>query len=329
MREPRSLDDAIEAWVSDTWLIHKTPGAAATTETFLIAGLRSPHTRKAYYHALRRFFIAAEAQEFEDLSSITPVFIKRYLTGMTSNRGRASADQTRAQAYAALNHFFDAMVAAEVLDRNPCKGVRIEVDKDSLRKTEAFTRADYEQLLSFIGDDRLGLRDRALFSFLSHTAARIGAALKFQMKHFIDFEGEKRLKLREKGRKVHSMPLTEDLARDLAPYIEELGSVAPEDYLFRHWDPAGFRFTTDPLPYFEAQALLRARLANAKITKRLTFHSFRAGTITRMLKAGAALDEVQRMANHAQITTTQLYDKREENISRLFGGLIDDVLRTK
>jgi site-specific recombinase XerD len=323
------LDDAIEAWVSDTWLIHKTPGAAVTTETFLIADLRSPNTRKAYYQVLRRFFIAAEAQEFDDLSGVTPIYIKRYLTGMTSNRGRASADLTRAQAYAALNHFFDAMVAAEVLNKNPCKGVRIEVDKDSIRKTEAFTRTDYEQLLSFIGDDPLGLRDRALFSFLSHTAARIGAALKFQMKHFIDFEGERRLKLREKGRKIHTMPLTEDLARDLAPYLDELGPVTPEDFLFRRWDPAGFRFTVDPLPYFEAQVLLRARLANAKITKRLTFHSFRAGTITRMLEAGATLDEVQRMANHAQITTTQLYDKRKDNVGTVFGRLIDDVLRTK
>jgi integrase/recombinase XerD len=329
MRKPPSLDDAIEAWVSDTQLLRNTEGAAAATETFLIADLRSPNTRKAYHQALRRFFIAAEAQEFKRLSAVTPIYVKRYLTGMTSNRGRASADKTRAQAYAALNHFFDAMVAAEILDRNPCTGVRIEVDKTTIRKTEAFSRKDYDQLLAHIGDDPLGLRDRALFSFLSHTAARIGAALKLQVKHLIDFEGERLIMLREKGRKPHMMPLTEGLSRDLAPYLDALGPTSPEDVVFRHWDPAAFRFTTDPLPYFEAQALLRARLANAKISKRLTFHSFRAGTITRMLEAGATLDEVQRMANHAQITTTQLYDKRDQNLGKVFGDKIDKVLGAK
>lgn len=63
------------------------------------------------------------------------------------------------------------------------------------------------------------------------------------------------------------------------------------------------------------QALYRARQLSASPHARM--------------RAEATLDEVQRMANHAQITTTQLYDKRDQNLGRGFGRLIDDVLRTK
>lgn len=327
---PVPLHTAIETWIWDTPLLAQQAGAASAVEHLLNAELRSPNTRKAYYHALRRFFIAAQAQEFESLRHIDGLYIRRYLDGMISKRGTASAGLSRALAYAALNRFFDAMVLAKSVDRNPCAGVHIVVKKAAVEMTPAFTRDEYAQLMEKIDPDPMGGRDRALFSLLAHTAARIGAALKVTKAHFYeDPDGKPRVKLDEKGGKIHSMPVSAELAADLAPYLEALGPLEPDEYLFRHWDPVALRLTKEPLPYFEAQALLRVRLRNAKITRRLTFHSFRATAITRMLDTGTRLDDVQKMANHAQITTTLRYDRRGNTTSEEFGEKLSQALKTK
>ena len=222
------------------------------------------------------------------------------------------------------------MMLAKTVDRNPCAGVRIVVAKAAVDKTPAFMREEYAALMAKIGAGPMDLRDRALFSFLAHTAARIGAALKITKAHFYDdADGRPRVKLDEKGGKIHSMPVSAELAADLAPYLEALRPLEPDDYLFRHWDPVAMRLAKEPLPYFEAQALLRVRLRNAKITRRLTFHSFRATAITRMLDTGTRLDDVQKMANHAQITTTLRYDRRDNTTSEEFGERLSQALKKK
>jgi len=52
-------------------------------------------------------------------------------------------------------------------------------------------------------------------------------------------------------------------------------------------------------------------------------HSFRATGITAYLKNGGTLEKAAQMANHASTRTTQLYDRRREELS------LDEVERIR
>ncbi len=49
---------------------------------------------------------------------------------------------------------------------------------------------------------------------------------------------------------------------------------------------------------------------------RLASHSRRVTTITDLLEQGVALEDVQRLAGHADPRTTRLYDRRQRKITR-------------
>jgi integrase len=69
------------------------------------------------------------------------------------------------------------------------------------------------------------------------------------------------------------------------------------------------------LPQANAYAMIRRRAAAAGIGTKLGNHSFRATGITAYLKNGGTLEKAAAMANHASTRTTQLYDRRRDEVS--------------
>jgi integrase len=75
------------------------------------------------------------------------------------------------------------------------------------------------------------------------------------------------------------------------------------------------QLTRTVLPQANAYAMTRRRAAAAGIATKLGNHSFRATGITAYLKNGGTLEKAAAMANHASTRTTQLYDRRREELS--------------
>ena len=61
--------------------------------------------------------------------------------------------------------------------------------------------------------------------------------------------------------------------------------------------------------------MIRRRAAGADITTLVGNHTFRATGITAYLKNGGSLENAAAMANHASTRTTQLYDRRRDEVS--------------
>ena len=59
----------------------------------------------------------------------------------------------------------------------------------------------------------------------------------------------------------------------------------------------------------------RRRAAAAGIATKIGNHTFRATGITAYLKNGGKLEKAAAMANHASTRTTQLYDRRRDELS--------------
>ena len=73
--------------------------------------------------------------------------------------------------------------------------------------------------------------------------------------------------------------------------------------------------SSNPLPQASAHAMVRRRALAAGIQTLIDNHTFRATGITAYLKNGGTLENAAAMANHASTRTTQLYDRRREEIS--------------
>jgi integrase/recombinase XerC len=91
--------------------------------------------------------------------------------------------------------------------------------------------------------------------------------------------------------------------------------------LFRTIGRGTKQLTHTPLPQASAYLMIRRRAAAARIATKLGNPSFRATGITAYLKNSGSLEKAAQMANHASTRTTQLYDRRREELS------LDDVER--
>jgi integrase len=124
------------------------------------------------------------------------------------------------------------------------------------------------------------------------------------------------VRLKEKGGKRHEMPCHHNLEAYLTAYIDSTGITDdPKGPLFRTIGRGTGRLTRTPLPRANAYAMIQRRAAAAGIATRIGNHSFRATGITAYLKNGGTLEKAASMANHASTRTTQLYDRRADEVT--------------
>jgi integrase len=122
--------------------------------------------------------------------------------------------------------------------------------------------------------------------------------------------------LREKGGKRHEMPCHHNLEEYLAAYLDGTGiGQKPKEALFRTIGRGTGQLTATPLAQANAHAMIRRRLAAAGITTLAGNHSLRATGITAYLKNGGTLEKAAVMANHSSTRTTQLYDRRRDEVT--------------
>jgi site-specific recombinase XerD len=124
------------------------------------------------------------------------------------------------------------------------------------------------------------------------------------------------VRLREKGGKRHEMPCHHNLETYLTAYLERTG-IADDSKgpLFRTIGRGTGELTRTPLPSANAYMMIKRRAAAAGIETKIGNQSFRATGITAYLKNGGTLEKAASMANHASTRTTQLYDRRSDEIT--------------
>ena len=85
--------------------------------------------------------------------------------------------------------------------------------------------------------------------------------------------------------------------------------------MFQTYSRATGQLTGNPLPQANAYAMIQRRARTAEITTKIGNHTFRATGVTAYLKNGGTLEKAAQMANHASTRTTQLYDRRAEEVT--------------
>ena len=124
------------------------------------------------------------------------------------------------------------------------------------------------------------------------------------------------VRLHEKGGKDHAMRCHHNLEQIRTAYLDGAGLAAdPKGPLFRTIGRGTGELTRTSLPQANAYAMIRRRAEAAGIKTKIGNHSFRATGITAYLKNGGTLEKAASMANHASTRTTQLYDRRRDEMS--------------
>lgn len=289
--------------------------AVFAAEEFFFGRLRNEHTRAAYMVAVRRFLKWAEARQLE-LVRIAPRDVGIYIDGL---RKENTSVATRKQHLAALRHFFDALVTRHAIVLNPALSVRGERYQVVEGKTPEITVQGARQLLASINTETVvGLRDRAIVGVLVYTAARAGAVATLK-RGSLYFAGDQwMLHFDEKGGKSREIPVRHDLQDILFAYIDAavLRGSRKDDPLFRTAYRRTGQLTDHPMHVIDICRMVKRRLKDAGLASRLSPHSFRVTTITDLLEQGVALEDVQRLAGHADPRTTRLYDRRDRKITR-------------
>jgi integrase len=208
-------------------------------------------------------------------------------------------------------------VVGHVVDVNPAHAVRGPKHIVRKGKTPVMEPTEARALLDSIDvTTPVGLRDRALLALMVYSFARIGAALGMKVEDVYHERRRLWVRLREKGGKRHEMPCHHNLEAYLEAYIEHTGIAAdPKGPLFRTIGRGTGQLTRTSLPRANAYAMVQRRAAAAGVKARIGNHSFRATGITAYLKNGGTLEKAAAMANHASTRTTQLYDRRSDEVT--------------
>ena len=288
---------------------------------FFAAAIRNPHTRRAYSRAAADFLAWCESAGVASLTAVQPLHVATWIEQQT----REHSAPTAKQRLAALRHLFDWLVTGQVISTNPAGSVRGPRHSALKGKTPVLDALEARQLLDSIDiSTPAGLRDRALIALMVYSFARIGAALGMTVADVFVQNRRLWVRLREKGGKRHEMPCHHTLEEYLHAYIDGVCIGAdPKGPLFRTVGRGTQAMTRTALPQANAYAMVRRRAEAAGIGTRIGNHTFRATGITAYLKNGGTLENAAAMANHASTRTTQLYDRRRDEIS------LDEVERIR
>ena len=289
--------------------------AVFAAEEFFYGRIRNEHTRQAYLIAVRRFLSWTDDRGLS-LAQITPKDVGIYIDGL---RKENTAVATRKQHLAALRHFFDSLVTRHAMILNPALSVRGERYQVVEGKTPEITVIGARRLLASIGSGNIvQLRDRAMIGILIYTASRAGAVATLKRGSFYEAGDQRMLHFDEKGGKSREIPVRHDLAQMISEYLDVAGlRNAPKDApLFRTAYKKTGRLTGHALYVVDICRMVKRRLKDCGLPTHLSPHSFRVTTITDLLEQGVPLEDVQRLAGHADPRTTRLYDRRDKKITR-------------
>ena len=142
---------------------------------------------------------------------------------------------------------------------------------------------------------------------MTFSFARVGAAVGMRVEDYFADGKRWRLRLNEKGGKVHEMPAHHNLEAYLDAYMHAAGLFGAKGTpLFRSADWHGGALTALPMHRIDVWRMIRRRAAAAGIDADMCCHTFRATGLTNFLANGGTLENAPAMADDASPRTTAL-----------------------
>lgn len=231
-----------------------------------------------------------------DTGAITPRDVRRYMLHL-QEAGHNPGGQH--QAYRVLRTFFRWLVAEGDLAESPMKRIGAPQVKDD--PLDPVPLNDVSAMLKACeGRGLLALRDTALLLALLDTAARASELLSANVGDLDVQAGVLMLRVTKNG-KARAAFLGTRARRAVLRYLRARGNPGPAAPLWA--TNKGGR-----LSYWGLRQVLRRRAEQAGVPAP-SAHAFRRASLLALLRNGADVFSVQRLAGHADLSTTRRYLK--------------------
>ena len=306
--EPVVVTDRGADVVLPALIVDAGPDAVARFLEFFAGRIANARTRAAYGRAVGQFLAWCEARCL-GLRSVSPLHVAAYI------RTHPGSVPTVKQHLAAIRVLCDWLVVSQVLPVNPAAAVRGPKHVVTKGATPVLTPAEARKLLEHIDTGTLaGLRDRALFSVMLYSFARVSAVLGMRRGDYFRQGSRGWLRLHEKGGRRHDVPTHHRAAEALDEYLGAGGLEDGRVALFQSVDRARV-LTGRPLTRRVVLAMIKRRASAAGLPASTCCHTFRATGITAYLSNGGTLEHAQQIAGHASPKTTKLYDRTADTVT--------------
>lgn len=274
------------------------------------ANIDNPQTRRAYQGDLEDFCGFVGLSAAAEFRSVNRAHVLAWRAEL-EQRGLAGA--TIRRKLAALASLFDHLLESNaVAGGNPVHGVKRPRIETSEGKTPALGDHQAKALLDAPDPDTLkGKRDRAILAVLLYHGLRREEAAQLMWADLQERRGIKHLRIHGKGGKLRFLPLHPVAAERLHAYLETSGHqlVDAKAPLFV---PLRGRATGTGISANGIYAVVGhyAKAAGIDVAG-LGVHGLRATAATNALEHEADIAKVQVWLGHANISTTRIYDRRQ------------------
>lgn len=294
---------------------------------FLVQFL-SEDTKTAYIKDLKFFF---DFLKSGNVSISHPSEIKSYHFQLYRDhlmeRGLASATINRR--LVCIRSFIKWAVASRLMDHNPLDTIKLpKVQTES--PTVAF---DDEEVMRMINapdtKTHKGRTHRLIMVLLFNLGLRRSELINIKLFQLFQDRGHNVLRIHGKGDKVRLVPLNQNVFKEIQDYIASVRALVSgfdgEDYLLQTTiDKKNDR----PMDGSTIYRVIERYALGLGINKAVSPHSCRATVISHLLDTQLTpIRDVATFAGHANITTTERYDKRRKNLDKSAAYEVDYDLK--
>jgi site-specific recombinase XerD len=274
------------------------------------ANIDNPRTRRAYQGDLEDFCSFVGLSAAEEFRAVTRAHVLAWRAQL-EQRGLAGA--TIRRKLAALASLFDHLLESNaVAGGNPVHGVKRPKIETNEGKTPALGDHQAKTLLEAPDLDTLkGKRDRAILAVLLYHGLRREEAALLMAADILERRGIKHLRIHGKGGKLRFLPLHPIAAERVHDYLEMSGHQLL-DHKAPLFLPLRGRSTGAGMSANGIYAMVGSYAKSAGIdVAGLGVHGLRATAATNALEHEADIAKVQIWLGHANISTTRIYDRRQ------------------
>jgi integrase/recombinase XerD len=285
-------------------------------QEFLVQFL-SEDTKMAYIKDLKFFFdfLSSGNVSISHPKEIESYHFQLYRDHLME-RGLASATINRR--LVCIRSFIKWAVAARLMDHNPLDTVKLpKVQTES--PTVAFDDEEVTRMINAPDiNSHKGRTHRLVMVLLFHLGLRRSELTNIKMHQFANDRGHTVLRILGKGDKVRLIPINKHVQKEIQSYITKLMDqgiqLGAEDFLLQTDLKKKNEKPMDGSTIFR---IIEKYARAVGITKAVSPHSCRATVISHLLDTqNTAIRDVATFAGHANITTTERYDKRRKNLDK-------------
>jgi site-specific recombinase XerD len=295
-----------------------SPKAHYAILQFFAAEIDNARTRRAYIKGAEDFFaFVAPSPGGDRLEGLTALHVAAWMADM---KRRGLSVPTQKQRLAGLRMLFQALAREQIIAINPAAVVKGPKQSSIRGKTPVLTGEEMLQLLVSIDTDTLiGLRDRALIGAMAYSFARVGAVIALKVEDVFHQKRRLWLRLTEKGGKRLEIPCHHQFENYLVDWLEQSRlkdrGPAPLFQSFGRQAGGGRQLSGRPLTQAMVWEMVQRRAKAAGLATAVCNHTFRATGITAYLSNGGTIERAAIIAGHASTRTTQLYDRRSDEVT--------------